>query len=67
MRPMMRGDALGEDDAAGGDAEEHETVGPRVGLEDLVGDPSQRPGDVSLLQHGARSHPDSLLRLTGRG
>ena len=42
------------------------SCGAAIGLEDLVGDPSQRSGDVSLLQHGARSHPDLLPRLTGR-
>jgi hypothetical protein len=61
-----RGEALGEHDAAGGDAEEDEPFGSAIGFEDLVGDASDRPIDVSLLQHGAHSHADSLLRLTGR-
>ena len=53
-------------DAASGDAEEDEIVAALVGLEDLVRDAGQRPRDVSLLQHGARSHPDLLPRLSGR-
>src|SRR5690606_20061523 len=52
-----RSDALGERDSAGGDAEDHQILGPLVGLEDLVRDPSQSPGDVGLVQHGARAHP----------
>ena len=52
--------------AAGGDPEEHEPFGSAIRLEDLVGDASDRPIDVSLLQHCAHSHADSLLRLTGR-
>ena len=67
MRPIERGDALGEGDAAGGDAEEHEAVGPLVRLQDLVGDPSQRPGDVSLCSTVRVLIRRSLLRLTGRG
>ena len=59
-----RADPMREHDAASGDAEKHETGRNRVGLEDLVRDPSQRSGDVSLLQHGAcvilTSFPASL-------
>ena len=55
-----------EDDAARGDAEKDEIGTTTVGFEDLVRDAGQRPRDVSLLQHGARSHPDLLPRLTGR-
>ena len=61
------GDAVREGDASSGDAEKHEALGTLVGLEDLVRDPSQGPGDVRFMQHGARAHPRSLLRLTGRG
>src|SRR3546814_9707680 len=50
------GDAVGQWDAASRDAQEDETVGAAVGLEDLVRDPSQRSGDVGLVQHGARAH-----------
>ena len=62
----MRADALGEQHPARGDAEEDEIVAAVVGLEDLVRDAGERPRDVSLLQHGARSHPDLLPRLSGR-
>ena len=37
--------------------EEDQAVGAPVGLEDLVRDPSQCPGDVGLVQHSARAHP----------
>ena len=57
---------LGEQDAARRDAEEDEIVAAVVGLEDLVRDAGERPRDVSLLQHGSRSHPDLLPRLSGR-
>ena len=36
----------GERDTAGRDAEQDDVVGALVALEDLVGDPGQRPGDV---------------------
>ena len=52
--------------AARGDAEEDEIVAAVIGLEDLVRDAGERPRDVSLLQHGSRSHPDLLPRLSGR-
>ena len=60
------GDPGGEGDSASGDSEDHETVGALVRLEDLVGDAGQCPGDVGVVQHGARAHRRSLLRLTGR-
>ena len=41
-----RGEAAGERHAAGRDAEQDEAVGALVGLEDLVGDATQGPGDV---------------------
>jgi hypothetical protein len=47
--------------------EKDEAFGTLVGLQDLVGDPSQGPGYVCFMKHGARAHPRSLLRLTGRG
>ena len=47
------GDAAGEVDAAGGDAEEDEPLGALVALEDLVGDAGQCPGDVTGVEDGA--------------
>ncbi len=60
------GESFGQHHAARGDAEEDEIVGAAIGFEDLVGDAGQRPLEVGLLEHGAHSVADSLLRLTGR-
>ena len=47
-------ETLGERHAAGRDAEQDEVVGTLVALEDLVGDPAQRPGDVAGGEHLTR-------------
>ena len=47
------GDPAGEVDAAGGDAEEDESLGALVALEDLVGDAGEGPGDVTGVENGA--------------
>ena len=53
---LGHGDAetLGERHPAGRDAEQDEVVGTLVALEDLVGDPAQRPGDVAGGEHLTR-------------
>lgn len=68
-----RADPSGKEDTASRDAEKNEGNGfdgrrgiRPTGLKDLVGDPSQRSGDVSGLQHVAHSSSDLLPRLSGR-
>ena len=74
------GDAAGEMHSARRDAEQDETGGVAIALEDLVGDAGQRPGDVLIVKDGAGgggarvaraassdvTMSDLLLRLSGR-
>ena len=48
--------ALGEQRAAGVDADQGEALGARVLLDDLVGDPDQRAPQLIALEHDLLAH-----------
>jgi hypothetical protein len=48
----LRRDPLGERDAARRDPEQDQGLTAPVALEDLVGDPGQRPGDRLGIENG---------------
>ena len=48
----LGGEPGGEEDAAGGDAEEHHVVGALGAFDDLVGDAGEHPGDVRASSTG---------------
>ena len=48
----LGGQPAGQEDAAGGDAEQDHVVGALGAFDDLVGDTGQDPGDVGRFEHG---------------
>jgi hypothetical protein len=48
--PHAGGEALGERDPPGGDAEEHQALGASGFFQDLVGDPGDRTADVGRVE-----------------
>ena len=54
------GEAVGQLDAAAGDAEQDEVVGTLVVLEDLVRDATQRPGHVARGEHGTTGRVEGM-------
>ena len=74
----LGGQPPGQEDAAGGNAEQHHVVGALGAFDDLVGDAGEYPRDVRRLENGAARlrivarvvlcpyETDLLPRLTGR-
>ena len=56
------GEAAGQRDASGVKADEHDAVGASIPLEDLVGDPGERPSGRLGVENGGRAVSLSRLR-----